>query len=109
MKADFQRDLHFPTQLLGYLDTTFLVCYGVGLLASGSVGARYGNKMVACLGLAGTAVVMALIGAASKGWLCPTPSNADEAWRQAATLYLPLWAANGLVQSLGQGTSSHYS
>ena len=45
VKADFQRELHFPTQLLGYLDTTFLVSYGVGLLFSGSVGARFGNKL----------------------------------------------------------------
>ena len=35
VKGDFQRHLHFPTQLLGLLDTTFLVCYGVGLLFSG--------------------------------------------------------------------------
>ena len=37
VKGDFQRRLHFPTQLLGLLDTTFLVCYGLGLLFSGSM------------------------------------------------------------------------
>ena len=101
VKGDFQRRLHFPTQLLGLLDTTFLVCYGVGLLFSGSIGARFGNKTVATVGLAGTAAVLAAHGALSKGWLGVLPSSADEAWAQGLSLYVPLVALNGAVQSLG--------
>lgn len=101
VKGDFQRHLHFPTQLLGLLDTTFLVCYGVGLLFSGSIGARFGNKTVATVGLAGTAAVLAAHGALSKGWLGVLPSSADEAWAQGLSLYVPLVALNGAVQSLG--------
>jgi sugar phosphate permease len=55
VKANFQSHLRFPTQLLGLMDTTFLVFYGTGLLFSGSIGARYGNKLVACVGLTGRA------------------------------------------------------
>ena len=101
VKGDFQRRLHFPTQLLGLLDTTFLVCYGVGLLFSGSIGARFGNKTVATVGLAGTAAVLAAHGALSKGWLGVLPESADEAWAQGLSLYVPLVALNGVVQSLG--------
>lgn len=101
VKGDFQRRLHFPTQLLGILDTTFLVTYGVGLLFSGSVGARYGNKNAAIVGLAGTAAVIAIFGALSEGWLCPLPRDETDAWTQGVALYVPLWALNGLVQSLG--------
>ena len=101
VKGDFQRHLHFPTQLLGLLDTTFLVCYGVGLLFSGSIGARFGNKTVASVGLAGTAAVLATHGFLSQGWLTATPANADEAWAQGLSLYVPLVALNGMVQSLG--------
>ena len=101
VKGDLQRHLHFPTQLLGLLDTTFLVCYGVGLLFSGSIGARFGNKTVATVGLAGTAAVLAAHGALSKGWLGVLPSSADEAWAQGLSLYVPLVALNGVVQSLG--------
>jgi len=101
VKGDFQRHLHFPTQLLGLLDTTFLVCYGVGLLFSGSIGARFGNKTVASVGLAGTAAVLATHGFLSKGWLTAAPTNADQAWAQGLSLYVPLVALNGLVQSLG--------
>ena len=101
VKGDFQRRLHFPTQLLGILDTTFLVTYGVGLLFSGSVGARYGNKNAAIVGLAGTAAVIAIFGALSEGWLCPLPCDETDAWTQGVALYVPLWALNGLVQSLG--------
>ena len=101
VKGDFQRRLHFPTQLLGLLDTTFLVCYGVGLLFSGSIGARFGNKTVATVGLAGTAAVLAAHGALSKGWLGVLPESADEAWAQGLSLYVPLVALNGAVQSLG--------
>lgn len=101
VKANFQSHLAFPTQLLGTLDTTFLVFYGTGLLFSGSIGARYGNKLVACVGLAGTACIIALLGAMTKGWLGPLPENADDAWFQATRFYLPLWAMNGMVQSLG--------
>jgi OPA family glycerol-3-phosphate transporter-like MFS transporter 3 len=101
VKGDFQRHLHFPTQLLGLLDTTFLVCYGVGLLFSGSIGARFGNKTVASVGLAGTAAVLATHGFLSKGWLTAAPRDADDAWAQGLSLYVPLVALNGLVQSLG--------
>ena len=101
VKGDFQRRLHFPTQLLGLLDTTFLVCYGLGLLFSGSIGARFGNKTVATVGLAGTAAVLAAHGALSKGWLGVLPESADEAWAQGLSLYVPLVALNGVVQSLG--------
>jgi sugar phosphate permease len=101
VKGDFQRHLHFPTQLLGLLDTTFLVCYGVGLLFSGSIGARFGNKTVASVGLAATAAVLATHGFLSKGWLTAAPRDADEAWAQGLSLYVPLVALNGLVQSLG--------
>ena len=101
VKANLQSQLAFPTQLLGTLDTTFLVFYGTGLLFSGSIGARYGNKLVACFGLAGTAVIIAVLGCATKGWIMDLPANGDEAWGQAARFYLPLWALNGLVQSLG--------
>ena len=82
VKGDFQRRLFFPTRLLGLLDTTFLVAYGVGLLFSGSVGARFGNKKVASLGLAGTAIVLVLYGLLSTGWLVAHPNDANEAWRQ---------------------------
>ena len=101
VKGDFQRHLHFPTQLLGLLDTTFLVCYGVGLLFSGSIGARFGNKAVASAGLAATAAVLAAHGCLSKGWLGAPPRSADEAWAQGLSLYVPLVAVNGFVQSLG--------
>ena len=101
VKGDFQRHLHFPTQLLGLLDTTFLVCYGVGLLFSGSIGARFGNKTVASVGLAATAAVLATHGFLSKGWLTAAPRDADEACAQGLSLYVPLVALNGLVQSLG--------
>jgi len=101
VKGDFQRHLHFPTQLLGLLDTTFLVCYGVGLLFSGSIGAQFGNKTVASVGLAATAAVLATHGFLSKGWLTAAPRDADEAWAQGLSLYVPLVALNGLVQSLG--------
>ena len=82
VKGDFQRRLFFPTRLLGLLDTTFLVAYGVGLLFSGSVGARFGNKNVASIGLAGTAIVLVLYGLLSTGWLVAHPNDANEAWRQ---------------------------
>jgi sugar phosphate permease len=101
VKGDFQRRLHFPTQLLGLLDTTFLVCYGLGLLFSGSVGARFGNKRVASVGLAGTAVVLATHGCLSKGWFTALPDSSERAWRQGASLHVPLVAASGLIQSLG--------
>ena len=101
VKGEFQRRLHFPTQLLGFLDTTFLVTYGVSLLFSGSIGARFGNKRVAMVGLAGTAVIIAIFGALAEGIFCPPPSNVDEAWAQGLWIYLPLWAANGVIQSLG--------
>ena len=101
VKAEFQRRLHFPTQLLGFLDTTFLVAYGVSLLFSGSIGARFGNKRVAMAGLAGTAGIIAIFGAFAAGVFCPPPSNVDEAWAQGLWIYLPLWAANGVIQSLG--------
>lgn len=101
VKGEFQRRLHFPTQLLGFLDTTFLVTYGVSLLFSGSIGARFGNKRVAMVGLAGTAVIIAIFGALAEGIFCPPPSNVDEAWAQGLCIYLPLWAANGVIQSLG--------
>ena len=101
VKGDFQRHLHFPTQLLGLLDTTFLVCYGIGLLFSGSIGARFGNKAVASVGLAATAAVLAAHGCLSKGWLGAPPTSADEAWAQGLSLYVPLVAVNGFVQSLG--------
>ena len=101
VKGDFQRKLNFPTQLLGVLDTTFLVCYGVGLLFSGSIGARFGNKKVASVGLFGTAIVMAMHGFLSKGWLVAIPNSREEAWTQGLGLYVLLVACNGLIQSLG--------
>ena len=75
VKGDFQRRLHFPTELLGYLDTTFLVCYGFGLLFSGSIGARYGNKTMAIVGLAGTALVIATMALLSMGWITDLPTD----------------------------------
>ena len=101
VKGDFQRRLHFPTELLGYLDTTFLVCYGFGLLFSGSIGARYGNKTMAIVGLAGTALVIATMALLSMGWITDLPTDKSEAWTQGLLLYVPLWAVNGFVQSLG--------
>ena len=101
VKGDFQRRLHFPTELLGYLDTTFLVCYGTGLLFAGSIGARYGNKTMAIVGLAGTAVVIATMALLSMGWITPLPTDKSEAWTQGLLMYMPLWAVNGFVQSLG--------
>ena len=101
VKGDFQRRLHFPTELLGYLDTTFLVCYGFGLLFSGSIGARYGNKTMAIVGLAGTALVIATMALLSMGWITDLPTDKSEAWTQGLLLYVPLWAVNGFIQSLG--------
>ena len=92
VKAEFQRHLHFPTQLLGLLDTTFLVCVrrrpAVQRLDRRALRQQDGRDR----GSRGHGRDHRRFGALAAGALS-SELRVDEAWAQGLSLYVPLVGA----------------
>ncbi|CAF1399815.1 unnamed protein product [Rotaria magnacalcarata] len=87
------RLFHSPenaTIFLGVLDAVFMFSYSFGLFVSGIIGDRFDLRIVLCLGMVITAVVIFLFGVVSE-WL----HIYSVAW------YVCFWILNGLAQSTG--------
>jgi OPA family glycerol-3-phosphate transporter-like MFS transporter 3 len=76
-------------EMLGLLDTLFLLFYSAGLYGSGLLADRHDLRIVSALGLALSALLTCLFGLSG---LC----NVRSLW-----LYASLWSLNGLAQSTG--------
>ncbi|CAF3355270.1 unnamed protein product [Rotaria sp. Silwood1] len=78
------------TIFLGVLDAVFMFSYATGLFVSGIIGDRFDLRIVLCVGMIVTAVVIFLFGVLSE-WL----HIYSIAW------YICFWILNGLAQSTG--------
>ncbi|UJR25073.1 hypothetical protein I4U23_006433 [Adineta vaga] len=78
------------TIFLGVLDAVFMFSYSTGLFISGILGDRFDLRIVLCLGMVVTSIVIFLFGVLSE-WL----HIYSVAW------YVSFWILNGLAQSTG--------
>lgn len=88
----------FPNQdkteiYLGYLDSTFLFCYAVGLYISGFLGERFNLRYVLCSGMILSSIMVFIFGCVGE-------------WAGIYSVYYYgiFWGLNGLLQSTGWPT-----
>ncbi|CAF1318854.1 unnamed protein product [Adineta steineri] len=78
------------TVFLGVLDAAFMFSYSAGLFISGVIGDRFDLRIVLCLGMVVTSIMIFLFGVLSE-WL----HIYSIGW------YISFWILNGLAQSTG--------
>jgi len=75
---------------LGTLDTTFMMCYAIGLFISGYIGEKYSLRHVLALGTILNATTLFIFGC-----VLPATNCTHIGW------WILLWGLNGLAQSTG--------